>query len=180
MAYHFPIGDSVGEKNWKDQLKSEMVKTYVPVERKERWEDKAKELGFTRETEKGTKANLSKFVKAMVESALNEFSPPESLAPMEEVEQYRAKVRSLEREAENLRQQNQELRRREVGVSEDRILSRLSSERVKSFDDLVQELINTEGEATYQKLQTLLRKDVVEYIPQKEGYRLKGGEDEPK
>lgn len=164
----------MGDGDWKDKLKSEMVKTYILEERKEMWERKAKEMGFTRETEEGIKANLSKFIKVMVESALNEFSPPESLAPMEKVEQYRAKVRSLEGEVENLREQNKELRRREVGVSEDRILSKLSSEKIKNFDDLVQELIDTEGEATYQKLQALLRKGIVEYIPRRDGYRLKG------
>lgn len=165
------------EKKWKDRLKSEVVKTYVPTKVKEEWEETAKNLGFTRETKEGTQANLSEFIAAMVESALNEFTPPEGVVASDVVERVRAKVHSLEREVDRLQEQNRELRKKEVGVSEDRVLGKLST-RTKRFDDIVQELINTEGEATYQTLQRLLRKGAVEYVPQQDAYRLRGDESE--
>jgi len=159
-------------KEWKNRLKAEPVTAYVPPERKEHWEQMAIEMGFVRNTKDGVSPNLSEFVQTMVESSLNEFRPPERVGgPVED--QLRAKIHSLESEIEALRRQNEELKRREIGVSEDRIIDKLSTDKTKSFDLLVQELIDTEAEAAYETLQRLLRKNVVEYVPASNTYRLK-------
>jgi len=161
--------------NYKERwsLKADPVTTYISPERKRRWEEIAIEMGFARNLSDGTQApNLSEFIQTMVESSLSKFKPPEKGSVFQE-DQLRAKIHSLEKEVELLRRQNEELKRREMGVSEDRIIDKLSKKKTKTFDQLVQELIDTEAEAAYETLQRLLRKGVVKLVPTSNAYRLR-------
>ncbi|HWQ96444.1 MAG TPA: hypothetical protein VN368_03615 [Candidatus Methylomirabilis sp.] len=61
---------------------------------------------------------------------------------------------------------------REVGINEDRLLRFLSKEYM-DFEELIQKLIDTEKEATFEALQRLALKGIVEVDKYSKGWRLK-------
>jgi hypothetical protein len=65
-----------------------------------------------------------------------------------------AETAHLHRQIEKLQDRIRELESREIGVSDTRILRILSGE-LMDFDRLVQKLVDSETEATYQTLQRL-------------------------
>jgi hypothetical protein len=129
-------------------------------------------MGYVRNTSRGKIANLSEFVQVMINLVLSD-AQKEIWFGSQEVEKYRARILDLEREVERLQLQNNELKRREIGVSDRRVIERLSEDKTKRFDELVQELIDTEAEAAYETLQRLILKGVVECVYPHGGYRLK-------
>jgi hypothetical protein len=62
---------------------------------------------------------------------------------------------------------------KEIGVSDDRILRILQKGKYLSFDEIVQELINTEAENTFNTLQKLAISEVIESDKSGNKWRLK-------
>ena len=158
---------------WRIGKDTDTVKVYVPREQKKRWEKAAISKGFFRTGDGRKKAKLSEFIKTQITLMVNGgedlgwTSPPES-------EKYRAQIRNLEEEIKRQQEENAAMKRREVGVSENRVIERLSENEDKTFDQLVQGLIDTEAEATYEALQQLILKKVVTYGKSRDSFRLRG------
>src|SRR5659263_508992 len=66
-----------------------------------------------------------------------------------------------------------ELGNKEIGVSDDRILRILHEDKYISFDEIVQELINTEAENTFNTLQKLALSEIIESDKSGNKWRLK-------
>ena len=66
-----------------------------------------------------------------------------------------------------------ELESKEIGVSDDRILRILQKNTYISFDEIVQELINTEAENTFNTLQKLAISEIIESDRTGNKWRLK-------
>ncbi len=76
--------------------------------------------------------------------------------------QLKAILHNKQIEIEKLNKRILELENKEMGVSDDRILRILQKDRYLPFDDIVQELINTEAENTFSTLQKLALSEVIE------------------
>jgi hypothetical protein len=76
--------------------------------------------------------------------------------------QLKAILHNKQIEIEILNKRILELENREMGVSDDRILRLLHKNVFISFDDIVQELINTEAENAFNALQNLAISGVIE------------------
>ncbi len=87
--------------------------------------------------------------------------------------QLKARLHNKQIEIEKLNKRIMELESKEIGVSDDRILRILPNKRYLSFDDVVQELINTEAENTFNTLQKLALGGVVESDKTGNKWRLK-------
>lgn len=74
----------------------------------------------------------------------------------------KAMLHNKQIEIEKLNKRISELENKEVGVSDDRIIRILPEDGYLSFDEIVQELINTEAENTFNTLQKLAISGVIE------------------
>lgn len=87
--------------------------------------------------------------------------------------QLKAILHNKQVEIEKLNKRILELQNKEIGVSDDRIIRILQKDNYLSFDDIVQELINTEAENTFNTLQKLSLSGVIESDKSGNKWRLK-------
>ncbi len=87
--------------------------------------------------------------------------------------QLKAILHNKQVEIEKLNKRILELQNKEIGVSDDRIIRILQKDNYLSFDDIVQELINTEAENTFNTLQKLALSGVIESDKSGNKWRLK-------
>lgn len=87
--------------------------------------------------------------------------------------QLKAILHNKQIEIEKLNKRILELGNKEIGVSDDRILRILQENKYLSFDEIVQELMNTEAENAFNTLQKLAISDVIESDKTGNKWRLK-------
>jgi hypothetical protein len=87
--------------------------------------------------------------------------------------QLKAILHNKQIEIEKLNKRILELGSKEIGVSDDRILRILQKGKYLLFDEIVQELINTEAENAFNTLQKLALSDVIESDKSGNRWRLK-------
>ena len=112
----------------------------------------------------------SKWIFGKVEASLNLFEPQNTVATNNDY--FEAQIQNLKHENARLIEKVSQLETREVGISEDRLLRFLSTEYM-DFEDLVQRLIDTEKMATFEALQRLVLKGIVEVDKYGKRWRLK-------
>jgi hypothetical protein len=115
-------------------------------------------------------APWSKWIYGKVEAALNLFEPQNSVTI--NIDYLEAQIQSLKLENIRLSEKVSQLETREVGINEDRLLRFLSKDYM-DCEGLVQRLIDTEKEATFEALQRLALKGVVEIDKYGKKWRLK-------
>ena len=101
----------------------------------------------------------SKWIYGKVEAALTLFEPQNSITTNNDY--LEAQIQNLRLENAKLSEKVSQLETREVGINEDRLLRFLSKDHI-DFENLVQKLIDTEKEATFEALQRLALKGIVE------------------
>lgn len=87
--------------------------------------------------------------------------------------QLKAILHNKQIELDKLNKRILELENKEIGVSDDRILRILQKDSYLSFDDIVQELINSEAENTFSTLQKLAISEIIESDKSGNKWRLK-------
>jgi hypothetical protein len=112
----------------------------------------------------------SKWIYGKVEAAMNLFGPQNITATNNDY--FEAQIQNLKLENARLSEKVSQLETREMGISEDRLLRFLSREYI-DFEDLVQRLIDTEKEATFEALQRLALKGMVEIDKYGKRWKLK-------
>jgi len=112
----------------------------------------------------------SKWIFGKVEAALTLFEPQNSVTINNDY--LEAQIQNLKLENARLSEKVSPLEIREVGINEDRLLRFLSKEYM-DFEELVQKLIDTEKEATFEALQRLALKGLVEIDKYGKRWRLK-------
>lgn len=112
----------------------------------------------------------SKWIYGKVETSLNLFEPQNSAVTNNDY--LETQIQNLKLENTRLSEKVNQLETREVGINEDRLL-RLLSKEYMDFEDLVQRLIDTEKEATFEALQRLALKGMVEIDNYGKRWRLK-------
>ncbi len=112
----------------------------------------------------------SKWIFGKVEAALNLFEPQNIAATKNDY--LEAQIQNLKLENAKLSEKVSRLETREVGINEDR-LSRFLSKEYMDFEVLVEKLIDTEKEATFEALQRLALKGIVEVDKYGKRWRLK-------
>jgi hypothetical protein len=112
----------------------------------------------------------SKWIFGKVEASLNLFEPQNAVATNNDY--FEAQIQNLKHENARLIEKVNQLETREVGISEDRLLRFLSTEYM-DFEDLVQRLIDTEKMATFEALQRLALKEIVDVDKYGKRWRLK-------
>ncbi len=112
----------------------------------------------------------SKWIFGKVETSLNLFEPQNTAAMNNDY--FEAQIQNLKLENVKLSEKISRLETREVGINEDRLLRYLSKDYI-DFEDLVQKLIDTEKEATFEALQMLALKGIVEIDKYGKRWRLK-------
>ncbi len=112
----------------------------------------------------------SKWIYGKVEAALNIFEPQNGAAMNNDY--LEAQIHNLKLENSRLSEKVSQLETREVGINEDRLLRFLFTDYM-DFEDLVQKLIETEMEATFEALQKLGLKGIVEVDKYGKSWRLK-------
>ncbi len=112
----------------------------------------------------------SKWIYSKVEAALNFFEPQNITATNNDY--LEAQIQNLKLENARLSEKVSQLETREVGINEDRLLRFLSKDFM-DFEDLVQRLIDTEKEATFEALQRLALKGIVAIDKYGKRWRLK-------
>lgn len=105
-----------------------------------------------------------------MEAALILFEPQKSVTTNSDY--LEAQIRNLKLENARLSEKVRQLETREVGINEDRLLRFLSKDYI-DFEELVQRLIETEKEATFEALQRLALKGIVEIDNYGKRWRLK-------
>ncbi len=112
----------------------------------------------------------SKWIYGKVEAALNLFEPQNSVGTSNDY--LETQIQNLKLENTRLSEKISQLETREVGINEDRLLRFLSKDYM-DFENLVQKLIDTEKEATFEALQKLALKRIVEIDKYGRRWRLK-------
>ena len=112
----------------------------------------------------------SKWIFGKVEASLNLFEPQKTAATNNDY--LEAQIQNLKLENAKLSEKVSQLETREVGINEDRLLRFLSKDHI-DFENLVQKLIDTEKEATFEALQRLVLKGIVEIDKYGKRWRLK-------
>ncbi len=112
----------------------------------------------------------SKWIYGKVEAALNLFELQNTTSTNNDY--LEAQIQNLKLENTRLMERISRLETREVGINEDRLLRYLSKDYM-DFEELVQNLINTEKEATFEALQRLALKGIVEVDKYGKRWRLK-------
>lgn len=113
----------------------------------------------------------SEWIQTKVTTALNINQLPTDNG--DNAYQLKAILHNKQIEIEKLNKRILELENKEIGVSDDRILRILQKDSYLSFDDIVQELINTEAENTFNTLQNLAISGVIESDKTGNKWRLK-------
>lgn len=113
----------------------------------------------------------SEWIQTKVTTALNINQLPTDNG--DNTYQLKAILHNKQIEIEKLNKTISELQSKEIGVSDDRILRILQKDTYISFDDIVQELINTEAENTFNTLQKLALSEVIESDKTGNKWRLK-------
>jgi predicted RNase H-like nuclease (RuvC/YqgF family) len=101
----------------------------------------------------------SRWIFGKTEAALTLFEPQNSVTTNNDY--LEAQIQNLKHENSRLSEKVSQLQSREVGLNEDRLLRFLSKDYI-DFEDLVQKLIDTEKEATFEALQRLALKGIVD------------------
>jgi hypothetical protein len=112
----------------------------------------------------------SKWIFGKVEASLNLFEPHNTVATNNDY--LEAQIQNLKLENTRLSEKVSQLEIRETGINEDRLLRFLSKDYI-DFEELVQKLIDTEKEATFEALQMLALKEIVEIDKYGKRWRLK-------
>ncbi len=112
----------------------------------------------------------SKWIFGKVEASLNLFEPPNTAAA--NIDYLEAQNQNLKRENARLSEKLSRLETKEFGINEDRLLRFLSKDFM-DFEELVQKLIGTEKEATFEALQRLALKGIVETDKYGKKWKLK-------
>lgn len=113
----------------------------------------------------------SEWLQTKVTTALNINQLPNDNS--DDAYQLKAILHNKVIEIEKLNKRILELSNKEIGVSDDRILRILQNNKYLSFDEIVQELINTEAENTFNTLQKLAISEVIESDKSGNKWRLK-------
>jgi hypothetical protein len=112
----------------------------------------------------------SKWIFGKVEASLKLFEPQKTATTNNDY--LEAQIQNLKLENVRLSEKVRELETREVAINEDRLLRFLSKEYL-DFENLVEKLIDTEKEATFEALQRLALKGIVEIDKYGKRWRLK-------
>ncbi len=112
----------------------------------------------------------SKWIHGKVEVALNLFEPQNTEAKNNDY--LETQIQNLKLENARLSEKVNRLETREMGINEDRLLRFLSKDYM-DFEDLVKKLIDTEKEATFEALQRLALKRIVEVDKYGKKWKLK-------
>jgi len=112
----------------------------------------------------------SKWIFGKVEASFNLFEPQKTAATNNDY--HEAQIQKLKLENAKLSGKINQLETREVGINKDRLLRFLSKDYI-DFEVLVQKLIDTEKEATFEALQRLALKGMVELDKYGKRWRLK-------
>lgn len=113
----------------------------------------------------------SEWIQTKVTIGLNINQIPND--PGDNAYQLKAILHNKQIEIERLNKKVLELGNKEIGVSDDRILRILQEDKYLSFDEIVQELINTEAENTFNTLQKLALSEIIESDKSGNKWRLK-------
>jgi hypothetical protein len=113
----------------------------------------------------------SEWIQTKVTTALNINQLP--IDNGDNTYQLKAILHNKQIEIEKLNKHILELQNKEIGVSDDRILRILHKDKYLSFDEIVQQLINTEAENTFNTLQKLALSEVIESDRSGNKWRLK-------
>ncbi len=113
----------------------------------------------------------SEWIQTKVTTALNINQLP--IDNGDDAYQLKAILHNKQLEIEKLHKRILELENKEMGVSDDRILRILQRDTYLSFDEIVQELINTEADNAYSTLQKLALSGVIESDRTGNKWRLK-------
>ncbi len=114
----------------------------------------------------------SKYIFGKVEASMNLFEPQNTAAAATNNDYLEARIQNLKLENARLSEKINQLETREVGINEDRLL-RFLPKGYMDFEELVQKLIDTEKEATFEALQRLALKGIVEIDKYGKRWRLK-------
>lgn len=112
----------------------------------------------------------SKWIFGKVEASLNLFEHQNTTAMNNDY--FEAQIQNLKLENAKLSEKVSQRETREVGVNEDRLLRFLSKDYI-DFEYLVQKLIDTEKEATFEALQKLALKRIVDIDNYGKRWKLK-------
>ncbi|CAG0997581.1 hypothetical protein ARNL5_03779 [Anaerolineae bacterium] len=112
----------------------------------------------------------SKWIFGKVEASFNLFEPQNTTTMKNDY--FEAQIQNLKLENAKLFEKVRQLKTREVGINEDRLLRFISKEYM-DFENLVQKLIDTENEATFEAIQRLALKGIIEVDKYGKKWRLK-------
>lgn len=110
----------------------------------------------------------SHWIREKVEMALNMDMLQSTVSDAATIEAH-----DLHRENEALKKRMAALERREIGVSFDRVIELLQGGEYVDFNNIVQALIDTEAEATYETLTELASRYIVECDPSGKRWRVR-------
>lgn len=113
----------------------------------------------------------SEWIQTKVTTALNINQLPTDNG--DNAYQLKAILHNKQIEIERLNKHILELQNKEIGVSDDRILRILQKDSYLSFDEIVQELINTEADNTFNTVSKLALSGVIESDKTGNKWRLK-------
>lgn len=142
------------------------ISVWLFPEQIEKWDAQRK----LESSDSGKPIQWSKWIYSKVEAALDLFDPQNTSATNNDY--LEAQIQNLKLENARLSEKVSQLETREVGINEDRLL-RILLKDYMDFEDLVQKLIDTEKEATFEALQRLAFKEIVEVDKYGKRWRLK-------
>jgi hypothetical protein len=145
------------------------LSVWVLPELKKQW-DKQR-LKESRNPEKPL--SWSEWLHTKVSMALNIDQMPPDNGDNNNAYSLKAILHNKQIEIERLNKTILELQNKEIGVSDDRILRILRNDTFLSFDEIVQELINTESDNTFKTLQKLALSEIIESDNTGNKWRLK-------
>lgn len=145
------------------------LSVWVLPELKKKW-DKQR-IKESRNPEKPL--SWSEWLHTKVSMALNIDQMPSDNGDNNNAYSLKAILHNKQIEIERLNKTILELQNKEIGVSDDRILRILRNDTFLSFDEIVQELINTESDNTFKTLQKLALSEIIESDNTGNKWRLK-------
>ncbi len=140
---------------------------WVLPETKEQWN----KIRFLESGNPEKPIGWSEWLQTKVTTALNINQLPTDNG--DDTYQLKAILHNKQLEIKKLNERLLELENKEMGVSDDRILRILQKNTYLSFDEIVQELINTEADNAYRTLQKLAIGGVIESDKTGNKWRLK-------
>jgi predicted RNase H-like nuclease (RuvC/YqgF family) len=142
------------------------ISVWLLPEQIEKWDTQRK----LESSDSGKPILWSKWIYSKVETAMNLSEPQNTTATNNDY--LEAQIQNLKLENTRLSEKVRELETREGTINEDRLLRFLSKDHI-DFEDLVRKLIDTEKEATFEALQRLALKGMVEIDKYGKRWRLK-------